>query len=234
MSNSDFIEFGFDDNDSSFKKSASRFKAKEGETYRMSVVWWPEADGKINLDAKSPRFVGAKRAYIAGVGYVLANNAEVAKLAGKPAKPAIATIMAVWPTNNAGSLDKARFVAGDVAVMPWIFSQDRYEVVKRRHEEFPLGAHDITFACTDTQYQKGDISPCRESLYRKVLEEPKLKAIADFIAGEVSRIADNIHGEVARDMTLAQIREALGGEASGPVSAGASEDVDGLLDDLGV
>ena len=42
------------------------------------------------------------------------------------------------------------------------------------------------------------------------------------------------NGEIARDMTPAQVREALGGESSSPVAVGASEDVDGLLDDLGV
>lgn len=235
MSNTDFVEFGFDDNDDKFKKSPSRFKAKEGETYRLSMVWWPEdGEGEPNLSAKTCRFVGAKRVYIQGAGYVLAKSAEITRMAGKPAKPAIATIVAMWPTNKAGSIDKARFVAGDVAVMPWVFSQDRYEVIKRRHEEFPLGAHDITFSCTDTQYQKGDISPCRESLYAKVLGEPKLKAIADFVRSEISRIAENINGEIARDMTPAQVREALGGESSSPVAVGASEDVDGLLDDLGV
>jgi len=235
MSSSDFVEFGFGDNDESFKRSASRFKAKEGETYRLSFVWWPTGEkGVPNLDAQTCKFIGAKRVYIQGAGYVLANNAEVVRMSGKQAKPAIATIVAKWPTDKNGSLDKVAFMRGDVEVMPWVFSQDRYEVLKRRHEEFPLGTHDITASCTDTQYQKLDISPCRESLYAKVLSEPKLKAIGDHIATEIARVAENISNEVARSMTPAQIREALGGESASPVNVAASADVDGLLDDLGI
>jgi len=231
----EFIEFGFDENDDSFQKSPSRFKGKEGETYRLSLVWWPMDDNeKPNLAAATPRFIGAKRVYIAGAGYVLAKSPEIVRLSGKPAKPAIATIVAKWPADRKGGLDKQAFIRGEVDVMPWVFSQDRYDVLKRRHDEFPLGEHDITFACTDTQYQKGDISPCRESLYAKVLGEPKLKAIADFITAEIARIAENINGEIARDMTPAQIREALGGESSAPVNVQPSADVDDLLDDLGV
>jgi hypothetical protein len=235
MSNSDFVEFGFDENDDSFKRSASRFKAKEGETYRLSFVWWPKgADDAPNLDAKTCRFIGAKRVYIQGAGYVLANSPEIVRMSGKQAKPAIATIVAKWPTDKKGGLDKQAFVRGEVEVMPWVFSQDRYEVLKRRHEEFPLGAHDVTASCTDTQYQKMDISPCRESLFAKVLSEPKLKAIADFIMAEVARVEENINNEVARSMTPAQVREAVGGESSSPVNVAASADVDDLLDDLGV
>ena len=234
----DYMDFGFGSGDDDIGKKIKKFVGKEGENYRLSFVWWPTVGGKLDLSAPSPRFVGVKRHYIQGVGYVLSKGPAWDQLAGGAPKTAIATIVAVWPTDKKGNLDKSRFTNGDVETVPWIFSGDKYDQLKRRHDEFPLGSHDLAIACTESQYQKMDISPCRESLFRKCVESDndKLIEIARNIQSAVTSIEANIRNELARDLTLDQIREKLGGSpngsAGGSPSGVSAADVDNLLDNL--
>lgn len=225
MGSDGFIEFGFGENDDRVGgQKFERFKGKEGETYRVSFVWWPTAADGVhpNLDAKTPKFIGAKRLYIPGVGYVLDKGPGYEQFG--QSKLNVATILAVWPTNRKGELDRGRFASGDVDIKPWIFAKDKYEQLKRRHDEFPFGSYDLTIACTDTQYQKMDLSPCRESLFRKVLESDKMKAMADGIVAQVNTIAANLQDILARDVSIEKIREKLGGA---PASSGGGGGVGG-------
>lgn len=235
MSGSDYMEFGFGAGDEKIGGGKfERFKAKEGENYRVSFVWWPIEGGKVQLDAKSPRFIGAKRFFIQNVGYVLDKGPEFAKIAGGPSKVTVATIIAVWPTNRKGELDKTRFMQGEVDVKPWIFSRTIYDQLKRRHDEWPFGQYDLAIACTDTQYQKMDLSPCRESLFRKAMETDKLKGLVDAIVGKVKEIEGGLQSMIAQDLTIEKVREKLGGGASSGAtfSAESESQVDSILDDL--
>lgn len=239
---SEYQEFGFNDGDENIQSNKfDRFKAKAGETYRISFVWWDTVGDRPNIDAKSPRFIMAKRHYIQGVGYFLSKGPEYDKLAGGPPKSQIATVIVVWPTDRKGSLDKTRFQAGDVEVKPWIFGQDKYDQLKRRHEEFPFGSFDLSIVCTDTQYQKMDLSPCRDNFFRKCLENDKLKFIADDIIAKTNTIVGNnaqgvpegLRGIIARDLSLDKIREKLGGAPTGAsASLGGDSQIDAMLDDL--
>lgn len=241
MSGSDYPEFAFGSGDEHLGSGKNdRFKAKEGESYRVSFLWWPAKDGRLNLDAASPRFVGANRLYIENVGYVVNHGPEFEQLAGAPVKPTVATVIAVWPTDRKGTLDKARYAAGDVDVKAWVFARSTYEQLKRRNDEFPLGCHDMSITCTDAQFQKMDLSPCRESLFRVVLENDKRKHVAEAIHAKVSRIlgltpkgqAQGLMDAIARNMSLDQIRAKLGQTtpASKQAIAAVTVDVDAMLD----
>lgn len=244
MSN-DYMEFGFGSGDESIGGGKfERFKAKEGESYRVSFVWWPtDASGRPNLDAPSPRFIGAKRHYLQGVGYFLSKGPEYDKIAGGAPKAQIATVIAIWPTDRKGQLDKTRFAQGDVDVKPWIFGQDKYDQLKRRHDEFPFGQYDLNIACTDTQFQKMDLSPARENLFRKAMESDKLKGLVDGILAKVgSIVAENdkkepvgLRGIIARDLDISKIREKLGGASASSgaaFTADTTSQVDAILDDI--
>jgi hypothetical protein len=236
--NSSIVEFGFGENDEKIGVKGKRFKAKEGETYRVSFVWWPGLeDGKPNLDASTPRFIGCKRLYIAGVGYIMDRGPEFVRLAGGAAsKMYVGTVICKWPTDSKGNLDKGRFASGEFEINSWVMSTDKYRSVETRHKEFPLGAHDVTLTCTDTQYQKIDISPCRESLFRKILEKDAARAKS--IIDEAIGVAKELPRDLAQDLTLDQIREKLGkGGGASPVTSGGvvssnSADFDGMLDDI--
>lgn len=233
-----YQEIGFGQNDENLGSKSNRFKAKEGEKYRISFgLWAGLEDGKPNLDAPTPRFIGVKRLYIQGAGYFIDKGPEYVKLAGGPSKMAIGTIIIVWPTDSAGTLDKGRFQNGDFKVCEWIISVDKYRNIEQNHAEFPLGQHDLTLSCTDTQYQKITISPCRENLFRKILEKDGERAAK--IIESIKAAAENLQSSMAADLTIDQIREKLGrGNASSPTgrasgTSGASgADFDNMLDDI--
>ena len=233
---SGYMDLGFGVNDSNIGVKGKRFKAKEGETYRVSFVWWPGLEeGKPDLNATTPRFIGAKRLYIQGVGYFISKSPEYERLAGGNAKIYVGTIICKWPTDSRGNLDKARFANGDFEINSWVMSVDKYRAIEARHKEFPLGEHDLTLACTDTQFQKIDISPCRESLFRKIVEKDPARAAS--IIAEATAVAKELPRDIAQDLTLDQIREKMGKGGASPVAhsgttSSTSADFDGMLDDI--
>lgn len=234
MSNG-FQDFTFDSGDDHVGKKTDRYKGKEGETDRVSFVWYNK-DGDGNPDFSAPvRFTGCERHYVQGVGYFLNKGPEFSKIAGGPPKQAVATIMVVWPSDSRGRLDAEAFKKGEgYKVVAWVFAADKYDQLKRRNDEHPLNECDMILACTDTQFQKMDISPARESLFRKLYESnnERGKAIAKAILEEVENVEKNLRQTLARDLTLDQLREKMGGATAGPVSDHSGEDVDGLLDNL--
>lgn len=231
-----YEDIGFGINDEKIGIKGKRFKAKEGETYRVSFVWWPGIeDGKPDLNAASPKFIGCKRLYLANVGYFVDKGPEFVKLAGgAQSKMYVGTVICKWPTDSKGGLDKARFASGDFEVMSWVMSADKYRSIETRHKEFPLGQHDLTLACTDTQYQKLDISPCRESLFRKLYEKDPERAKS--IIEAAAEAAKELPRDLAQDLSLEQLRAKLGlgggSPAGSPMASSNSADFDGMLDDL--
>ncbi len=231
-------EMGFDLNDDGVGSKGNRLKLKEGDKFRVSFAWWPGLeDGKPVLDSPSPRFLGGKRLYLAGVGYFMDRGPEYVKIAGSPSKMQIGTVIIKWPTDSSGAIDKAKFASGDFKAMSWIISGDKYQNLKTTNSEWPLGSYDLNIACTDTQYQKITISPCRESLLRKILEKDPVKAAA--IIAQAKAVAEGLPGELAQDLTIEQIRAKLAG---GPVGArptagsgaapASSPDFDNMLEDI--
>lgn len=229
-------EFGFGDGDEGISGGKiDRFKGKEGETVRASFVWFPLGeDGVPNLAAPSPRFVGAARHYIAGVGYVLAKGPEMVRLAGGPAKKTVATILAFWPTDRKGEIDKDRLARGDVDVKPWLFSEAMYDQLKAANAEWPFGAHDLKISCTDSQYQKMTLTSCRESMYAKTLASDKDLAVRTrkAILDQVDHISRNISGLIAQDVSVEKVREKLGGSPAASVAPETAAAVDDMLNDL--
>lgn len=236
MANDGTFSFGFGDGDERIGSKSKRFKGKAGETYRVSFLWWPGLeDGKPDLTAATPKFIGVRRLYIQGVGYFRDKGPEFVKLAGgQPSKINVATVICVWPTNNKGELDKGRFASGDFSVMGWVMSSDKYRSIEARHIEFPLSQHDLKLTCTDTQYQKLDLSPCRENLFKMLLEKNPEKA--KILVDEAREVISTLGSDLAQDLSLDQIREKMGrGGASpvaGPGGAKSSEDFDAMLDDI--
>jgi hypothetical protein len=237
-------EFGFGDGDEKVGAKSKRFKAKEGEKYRVSFVWWPEVDGKPNMDAPTPKFIGCKRLYLQGVGYFIDKGAEFTKLAGAQSKMYAATLICLWPVDQNGELDKGRFQSGEFHVVPWVMSIDKYRTIEQNHNEFPLGTHDLKLTCTDTTYQKLTMSPARENLLRRLYEseKPATKEIVAAILAATKEGISEIGGELAQDLTIEEIRERLGrqaggagGHGPGPGSAVTQSDnkqFDSMLDDI--
>jgi hypothetical protein len=242
-----YSDFGFGDENDLVTARVEKFKGEKDKKYRLSFAWWKKADdGLPNFDAGSPSFTGAKRLYIQNVGYVeYTPELEVLKIAPKAQ---IATVIVNWPVNKQGKVDMARLADKDYTVQPWIFSEDKFNTLKARHEEFHFGSNDITVLCTDAQFQKMDIGATQGSLLRKLVRPDSgtpvnetFVLIGREIIAQADRIAAGLKGEIARSMTLAQVREKLngsppsanaggaGGGRSGGNSAVSEDDLNDLL-----
>jgi hypothetical protein len=226
-----FVDFGFGDGDKSLNRKTKKFDPEAGKTYLVSFVWYREynADGTPNL-SKNLRFTNCERIYKEGVGYFLYKGPAYAEF-GKP-KTAIATVIAVWPTDNKGNADMSRLQ--DVEVLPWIFSSDKYEILARVNEKFPLVKTDVQITCTDSKFKKITITPDNTSVMDALRksEKPGAQALLKSIYGDVDAIANGIRRDLARDLSLDEIREKLGMDVASPTSSRVSKDADGLLDDL--
>jgi len=226
-----FVDFGFGDGDKTLNRKTKKFDPEAGKTYLVSFVWYREynADGTPNL-AKNLRFTNCERIYKEGVGYFLYKGPAYAEF-GKP-KTAIATVIAVWPTDNKGNADMSRLQ--DVEILPWIFSSDKYEILARVNEKFPLVKTDVQITCTDSKFKKITITPDNTSVMDALRksEKPGAQALLKSIYGDVDAIANGIRRDLARDLSLDEIREKLGMDVASPTSSRVSKDADGLLDDL--
>lgn len=239
MSNG-FLDFTIGEGDSRIGKKTKRFKAESDTTYRVSFVWYTKLDenGLPNKDS-NPKFTGCERIYKNGVGYVLIKdtnrNAMIELLKSQP-KQAVATIVCVWPTNKDGDLDAGSFKAGKGwEVSPWIFSADKYKEIVRNHKRFPLTKHDLSMSCSDAQFQKLTFTPEGDNLLAKLLasEKPEYIAVAKEILSDVERCAEGIHRDLARDLSVDDVREALGETIESPTGSDHSAtDVDDMLDDI--
>ncbi len=227
---SDFFEFGFGEGDQKIGKKSKKFDPETGRTYRASFVWYKKigTDGLPDFEA-GVKFTGCERGYKQGVGYFLYKSPAYAEF-GEP-KQAVATIIAIWPTDSKGKLDATRL--SDVQVMPWIFSADKYEELSRQNERYALTSVDYAITCTDSKFKKLTFAPEKECLISKLLSSGKeeLASISKGVLKEAVFVADNIRRELARDLTLEQLREAAGGAEATPADRTRNAaDVDSLLD----
>jgi hypothetical protein len=248
MANDGFLDFSIGSGDEVVGKVIKRFKLKDDTTYRVTFAWfsvlgengWDDAaaindDGTLNPDAQI-RFTGCERIYKENVGYILYKGPAYAVF-GQP-KQTVGTILVVWPTDKEGDLDATSFAAGKgYAVQPWLFSPAKYDTIKKSHKRFPLMGHDMSLACPADggQFQKVTFTPEPENLFQKLLasKKPEIRDIVTKILADVAAVSKTIHGEMARDMTIDQIREKLGEDVETPTgSSGGGKDVEDLLNDV--
>lgn len=223
-------EFSFDDGDRSLSGNVKRLKFKNGETVRISFAWFPQNDkGQYNLSS-TPKFVGANRLWVNGVGYVIANSPEVASITGGTPKMSIATVVVVWPTDKNGNIDKNRMKNGECDVMPWVFSKRKYQELKALASEWPFGEHDLKLTCTEAQYQQTSQTNCRENFLQK-LQEKGSDNFSD-IMDRVESVVANISNFIGNEYTVDQLREKMGMAVANSTNDNTTEEVDDLIDNM--
>lgn len=242
---SNFQSFGFGQNDTGIGSRAEKFKGEKGKTYRIGFAWWEGMDGEDfsvesltppdGDDAKlTPKFIGGPRHYIQGVGYVLNKGPEFTQLIGSTPKMMIATIIVSWPLGKGGQPTKESLFGGMPDVMPWIFSQDKYEKLKKMHlSGYPMHDWDVQIDCEDTQFQKFNFLPAKQNIFKEMLKSQNEQGqeIARHIVERVRALAANLEREIGQNLTLEQLKEKMGVESSGPVGnvVAGDQDVDNLL-----
>jgi hypothetical protein len=237
---SGYREFTFGEGDAGVGGKSKPFKADAGRSYRVSFIWWKGLDqGKPDLDQAGPVFVGEDANFIPNVGYVINKGPEYTKLAGGEApRKRIGSVIVVWPTDKQGSVDKAALSRGDVEILPWIISGDKFVSLKAINKEFPFGQHDFTLNCSDAQFQKMTFTPCRDSLLKALIGNPKAESIVADMIAKAQNISSKIMDHVGREMTISQIREKLagggggGGVSAGPIETMATGDIDSMVDNM--
>jgi len=243
---SGFQEFGFGQNDSGIGSRAKKFKGEKGKTYRIGFVWWPgmesddfdvsnlmPAEGQDEAEL-TPKFIGAPRNYNEKVGYVLNKGPEYTKLLGENPRMQVATLIVLWPLGRNGQPDKESLFSGMPEVIPWIFSQEKYEKLKKMHASgYWMHDNDVQADCEDSTYQKFNFLPAKQSIFKEMLKSnnAKGKEIAQFIIDRVRQMAPNLGREIGQDLTIEQLKEKLGLSSGGPVGdvVSSDADVDGLL-----
>lgn len=248
--------FGFGQNDAGIGGRASKFKAEDGQTYRLGFVWWDnmEDDKEVTIDTLSPsegqepetltpKFIGARQFYVEGVGYVIDTGPEIGQFLGQQSKPKVATIIVSWGLNKKGQPTKTSLYGAEdeeVAlpdVMPWIFSGDKYEKLKKMHlSGYPMHEWDVNADCEKggAQYQKLTFLPAKQCIFKEMLKNQAERAqqISAHIIAQVRALAPNLEREIGQKLSLDQLKEKMGHEASSPVGgsvAGSDAEVDNIL-----
>ena len=219
----------------------SRWKPQKGK-YRISFVALPGLEnGNPDFNAQAPLFKGGRRLYNKDVGYFLDNGPEFQKFASEPSKIAIATVVILWPVDNAtGKVDANRLASGNYEVKTWTLSLEKYKQLETTNSEFPLTKHDVLADVTDPTFHKMSFSPARENLLASVKE--KNPALFNDIISISRDLYARLQDDIAQDLTIDQIREKLAGKNGGspvaglPNTASSFSNVDdvlsGVLDDL--
>jgi hypothetical protein len=241
--------FGFGQNDAGIGGRAQKFKAEKNKTYRLGFVWWPGIEegnfGLKNLTiaegadeaSLTPKFIRAQRNFIKDVGYVINQGPEWTKLAGEAPKTQIATIIVSWPLGKNGQPTKESLFGDLPEVMAWIFGGDKYEKLKKQHQSgYPMWEWDVQADCEDAGFQKMSFLPAKQCIFREMLksDSPQAKEIVNHILEQVRALAPRLEREIGSKLTLDQLREKLGQDASSPVGSvvTADADVDNILGNM--
>ena len=221
---------GFGQNDNKVLRKSNNFKAQGGNSYHLSLAWWPGFEGgNLDFGANSPHFMAKNRVYIKGVGYVVARGSEFNEIAGNSPRTAIATIVVKWPTDKKGVLNKTALKAGDYEVLIWVMGRDKYSQLADIHAESSFGEGDLKVSCTDTNFQKMTFIPKKNNLLKTLVDANN--PIAKDILDQVKSLSDEVSNSIGRNLTLDSVREKLGMEVEGVTTGGVTADI-GDIDDV--
>ena len=242
--------FGFGQNDAGVGGRVQKFKGDKGRTYRIGFAWWPgmevgqeftaanltPTEGQ-NDEELTPLFIRGPRNFINGVGYVMNKGPQYTELAGAPPKVMIATIIISWPLGKKNQPTEESLFSRKPDVLPWIFSGDKYEELKKQHVSgYPMHDWDVQADCKDSQFQKFGFLPAKQCIFKEMLKanKPACQEIVEHILGQVQSLAPNLAREIGQDLTIDQLRERMGQEVAGPVGniVAGDQEVDSMLGSL--
>ena len=141
-------------------------------------------------------------------------------------KQNVATLICLWPMTGRGKVDAEVLAKGDgYRVCSWVFSPEKYEILQANNEDFPFTEHDVNLHFTDTQYQKVNFTMCKDNILRSIHEKRKKGKIAEEmenmirdIAAQVSDLREGLKDDLARVMSVQDIREKIGSAEGGVAS----------------
>jgi hypothetical protein len=220
--------FGFDDADDSVLSGGRRqdYKGKKNQTDRIAFVWFgTDAEGNPLMGKEhTPKFIKGMVHYHEQLGYFLEIPGKTGARFGE-ARMKLATIVVQYPTDTNGTIDKARLKNGEIKVMVWKISPEKFKQLRAVHEDFPLTFHDVKVTCTDDKFQKQTFTPtANEALWRQV---PELR---ERVLAEVAQVAATL--DLGRKLTWDEIRSKMGEEVEAAPDVVSGYGADDLLQGL--
>lgn len=157
-------EFGFDDEDIK-QYEFDLYKGRKGVTDRLCLLALP---------------LGARVHFQQGIGYFQCLSTYQKQMVGG-SKIEVCTHRAACCVH--GNAPRKRFVTPLIqyntqpngqllpqfgyALKGWVYSDDKFIMMRTIHGEHPLLDHDLLITCTEEGYQKLTIAACREALWKK-------------------------------------------------------------------
>ena len=112
-------------------------------------------------------------------------------------------------------------------VVPWVFSEKVYQMIKASDEQFPLEAHDILITCgQNEEFQNITVQACNACYWRSK-EELKSKVLDEYDA-----LVEGIAKNLGADFSLEEIREQIGIDTPGSEDAASDVKLDDVLDGI--
>lgn len=220
---SDFIGFGRGDKEVLNNGRLERYKGKENQTDRIALIWFyknPET-GEYELgDDATPKFAKSRCHYAPGLGYIKPQGEYTTQKFGAP-KIRLGTYVLKYRTDRSGKPQPPL----EYEIMEWQFGSSKFEELASINEEFPLTKHDLKVNCNGEQYQKLTFTACSgEALWRR---DPDMRAAV------LKAVAD--HGDInlAREVSIDEIKAAMGQPVEVVSSDDDDLDFDGLMSTLG-
>jgi hypothetical protein len=88
-------------------------------------------------------------------------------------RQAIATLVAVWPTDKNGNLDVDAFRQQECDIIPWVMAGNVVSGLRMQDREWPLSKYDLMLSCDNAQFQRVSTRPGKENLFRKLLDKAR-------------------------------------------------------------
>lgn len=162
-----------------------------------------------------------------GIGYTLSRLGKDGPEADEvwkkldPPKTHFTTLLIVYPTNNKGEIDKARFLT-DWQIVPWRFSPKRYDLIWKVNSGLiknnaSIADQDLLLECKDEKFQQ--IEPSADGKATWLKGEKFKQLVLSKAVGYYDKLVP------FREMTTAQLREKLGLSVGSGGGADAVSDV---------
>lgn len=203
---------------------------KAGEIVRASVIFRSAAD-----------VPGARVHFTQEGGYFLCKslweNGKIKTSAvccstpykGNEARWRVGAVLVLYETEKVkGDDGKTRDKIVKYEVAPWIFTDKVYVQIKNCHSELPLDAHDIKITCLpNKEYKTYNVTSCGNTFLKALKEEARKK-----IYEEADGLLEKIKKNIGHDLSIDDIKVAIGSDAEGTADAATDVTMGDVLDGI--
>lgn len=246
------VTFGKNDDDLKVVSNKS-FKFKKGVKTRVALAAWSfDDDGYLNLEG-TPEIISAPVSWVDTEdvkGYVVHHPKDVVtSIVGEEPRWRCATVLVIFPTLPDGDLDMDLLRLGRWEVVPWAFSNRKYDELKSKHKRYHLGKVDLQIECTNEGFQNLKYETYENNILRMLIDKARadkantetpnneMTKKVDAMMAEIRRTQGVLQGLIGKVVDVDDLRKAFGqasssatSSLSSAVSAEATQDVENMLD----